>query len=104
MEAKRSHHPYVGFLGKHEMVFNEKIDDVDTNAVELYRLADFRFVYASPHAKKLPRAVAMFDRFMRSHERVDLSELIRYFRVQWSWDNQKWSELTREDRTGFGQE
>lgn len=64
----------------------------------LYRLADFRFVYASPHAKKLPRAVAMFDRFMRSHERVDLSELIRYFRVQWSWDNQKWAELTREDR------
>ena len=64
----------------------------------LYRLGDFRFVYASPHPKKLPRAEAMFDRFMRSHERVDLSELIRYFRVQWSWDNQKWAELTREDR------
>ena len=64
----------------------------------LYRLADFRFVYASPHPKKLHRAEAMFDRFMRSHERVDLSELIRYFRLQWSWDNQKWAELTREDR------
>ena len=64
----------------------------------LYRLADFRFVYASPHLKKLPRAEAMFDRFMRSHERVNLSELICYFRVQWSWDNHKHAELTREDR------
>lgn len=39
----------------------------------------------------------MFNRFMRSHERVDLSELIRYFRVQCSWDNEKYADLTRED-------
>lgn len=49
----------------------------------LYRLPDFRFVYASPYPKKLVRAKAMFDGFMRLQERLDLAELVRYFRVRW---------------------
>lgn len=64
----------------------------------LYRLPDFRFVYASPYPKKLDRAKAMFDRFIRLQERLDLAELVRYFRVRWLWDEWKHTELTREDR------
>lgn len=64
----------------------------------LYRLTDFRFVYASPYPKKLDRAKAMFDRFIRLQERLDLAELVRYFRVRWLWDEWKHTELTREDR------
>lgn len=64
----------------------------------LYRLPDFRFIYASPYPKKLDRAKAMFDRVMRLQERLDLAELVRYFRVRWLWDEWKHTELTREDR------
>jgi hypothetical protein len=64
----------------------------------LYRLPDFRFIYASPHPWKIDRAKAQFDRLMRLEDRADRLELMRYFRVRWLWDNDQHSELTREDR------
>lgn len=64
----------------------------------LYRLPDFRFIYACPKPKKLKRANALFERFMQQQERIDMRELIGYFQVQWLWDQDKHSQLTREDR------
>lgn len=35
MEMRLAHHRYMGFLGKYEIAFNERIDDFDPNTVEL---------------------------------------------------------------------
>lgn len=53
----------------------------------LYRLAAFRFDYASPHPQKPPSHRDNVRQVHAVARTCRVSELIRYFLLQWSWDN-----------------